>query len=180
VDLKAFTDRFYREICSGRLQPVLDTLVYLKHHTDVWLEITTLLIPGENDSAAEIDGLTCWIRENLGPDVPLHFSAFHPDWKLDDHPPTPLATLQSARRAALDNGLHHVYTGNVHDPEGDATYCTGCGKLIVGRDWYVLTEWHLSPGGRCEFCGTPCAGRFEDAPGRWGSRRLPVRLADFR
>jgi len=179
VDLKAFSERFYRDICNAQLQPVLDTLVYLKQETDVWFEITNLIIPDENDSPAEIDALTRWVMDNLGPDVPLHFSAFHPDWKMKNRRPTPPATLTRARRIALDNGLHHVYTGNVHDKEGDATYCSGCGEVVVGRDWYELTAWKLGPDGCCGSCGTPCPGRFEKEPGSWGSRRQPVRLRDF-
>ena len=176
VDLKAFTESFYHRICSGHLQPVLETLVYLKHETKVWFEITTLLIPGENDSAAEIEAETQWIADNLGPDVPLHFTAFHPDWKMLDKPPTPPATLERARRIALANGLHHVYTGNVHDPVGGSTWCHGCGALLVGRDWYELEGWHLTDDGRCEACGKSCPGVFEGPPGDWGRRRLPVAL----
>jgi pyruvate formate lyase activating enzyme len=176
VDLKGFTERFYRELCSGHLAPVLDTLVYIKHETSCWLEITTLLIPGENDSDAELHALCAWIVEHLGPDVPLHFSAFHPDWKMLDKPPTPKATLTRARRIGLDAGLRYVYTGNVHDAEGDATYCHGCGAVVIGRDWYELTHWALTPDGRCEHCGTPCAGVFDGAPGNWGRKRQPIRL----
>ncbi len=179
VDLKAFTERFYRQICGGDLRPVLDTLVYLKHETDVWFEITTLLIPGENDSDREIDEMTRWIADELGTDVPLHFTAFHPDFKMRDRPPTPPATLSRARRLALDNGLRYVYTGNVHDEAGGSTYCHACGEKVVARDWYVLNEWHLDAEGRCKFCSTPCAGRFDERPGGWGARRLPVRLRDY-
>jgi pyruvate formate lyase activating enzyme len=177
VDLKGFTERFYDRICSGHLQPVLDTLVYLKRETDVWFEITTLLIPGENDSAAEIEAETQWIMDNLGPDVPLHFTAFHPDWKMLDKPHTPPATLTRARKIALKNGLRYVYTGNVHDRDGGSTYCHGCGALVVGRDWFELTDWRLDDEGRCLDCGTPCAGVFDGMPGGWGARRLPVNLA---
>jgi pyruvate formate lyase activating enzyme len=179
VDLKAFTEDFYKQITIGHLQPVLDTLVYLKHETRVWFEITTLLIPGENDSDRELDGLTRWVMENLGPDVPLHFTAFHPDYKMMDKPPTPLETLSRARRIALANGIRHAYTGNVHDPEGDSTYCHQCQKKIIGRDWYVLGEWNLTEDGKCRFCGTRCAGVFEAFPGKWGSKRMPVLLRDF-
>jgi len=177
VDLKGFTERFYDRVCSGQLQPVLDTLVYLKHETKVWFEITTLLIPGENDSEAEIEAETQWVLENLGPDVPLHFSAFHPDWKMTDKLPTPPATLTRARRIAINNGLRYVYTGNVHDRAGGATHCHGCGALVIGRDWYDLTEWRLDDGGRCRRCGTACAGVFDGPPGQWGRRRMPVSLA---
>ena len=179
VDLKAFTDSFYRRICGGSLEAVLDTLVYLKHETDVWFEITNLLIPGENDSAQEIDEMTRWIADKLGPDVPVHFTAFHPDWKMMDHPPTPPATLARARRIALANGLRYAYTGNVHDEDGGSTWCHACGERLIGRDWFVLTEWNLTPEGHCASCGAPCAGRFQSAPGTWGARRVPVRLRDF-
>jgi len=176
VDLKAFTERFYRRICGAELAPVLDTLVYLKRETQVWFEITTLLIPGENDSDAELDAMTQWIVSHLGPDVPLHFSAFHPDWKMDDHPPTPPATLSRARRIAMRNGLHYVYTGNVHDRDGGSTWCHGCGALLIERDWYELGRWGLTPQGCCTACGERLPGVFAAQPGSWGSRRLPVRL----
>jgi pyruvate formate lyase activating enzyme len=179
VDLKGFTDRFYRKICGGELAPVLDTLRYLKHETDVWFEITNLVIPGENDGDEEFDAMTRWIAEHLGPDVPLHFTAFHPDYKMLETPPTPPATLSRARRIALANGLHHVYTGNVHDRDGGSTWCHHCGQRLIGRDWYVLSEWNLTPEGACNACGTPCAGVFDGPPGSWGARRVPVRLRDF-
>ncbi|MCC6273125.1 MAG: AmmeMemoRadiSam system radical SAM enzyme, partial [Deltaproteobacteria bacterium] len=179
VDLKAFTERFYEKICSGKLQPVLDTLKYLKHETKVWFEITTLLIPGQNDSDPELEAQTQWIREELGPDVPLHFTAFHPDYKMLDLPPTPPATLTRAREIALKNGLHYVYTGNVHDHAGSSTYCPNCKKILIGRDWYVLSEWNLSEAGDCRFCGTKIPGVFAGPPGRWGAKRVPVYLKDF-
>ena len=179
VDLKAFTEDFYRKVCSSELAPVLDTLVYLKRETGVWFEITTLLIPGENDSEAEIEAETQWIMENLGPDVPLHFSAFHPDWKMTDKQATAPASLSRARAIAIKNGLRYVYTGNVHDPAGASTYCHGCGGLLIERDWYVLGRWNLDAQGRCASCGTVCAGVFEAKPGDWGPRRQPVRLRDF-
>jgi len=179
VDLKAFTERFYEKICSGKLQPVLDTLKYLKHETKVWFEITTLLIPGQNDSDQELEAETQWIREELGPDVPLHFTAFHPDYKMLDLPPTPPATLTRAREIALQNGLHYVYTGNVHDHAGSSTYCPGCKQLLIGRDWYVLSEWNLTETGDCRFCGTRIPGVFAGPPGRWGAKRVPVYLKDF-
>jgi pyruvate formate lyase activating enzyme len=177
VDLKAFSESFYRNICGAQLQPVLETLVYLKRETDVWFEITTLLIPGENDSDGEIDAMTAWIRDNLGPDVPLHFTAFHPDWRMRDKPRTPAATLTRARRIGLRNGLHHVYTGNVHDASGGSTYCHQCGALLIGRDWYVLSDWNLTAEGNCRQCGTRCHGVFEPTPGTWGPRRQRVQLS---
>jgi pyruvate formate lyase activating enzyme len=180
VDLKAFTEEFYFRVTGSHLRPVLDTLEYLVRETDVWVEITTLLIPGLNDSDGEIDALSRWVAGSLGPDVPLHFTAFHPDWKMRDRPPTPPATLTRARRIARANGLRHVYTGNVHDEEGGSTYCTGCGARVIGRDWYVLTDWRLDGEGRCRDCGTVCPGVFEAEPGRWGARRVPVGLASGR
>jgi pyruvate formate lyase activating enzyme len=179
VDLKAFSERFYHGICTGHLDAVLDTLVYLKRETQVWFEITTLLIPGENDSEAEVTELAAWVMEHLGPDVPLHFTAFHPDFKMLDRPPTPARTLVRAREIALARGLHHVYTGNVHDEAGQSTYCAGCGAKLIGRDWYVLSEWNLDAEGRCGACGARCPGLFEAAPGSWGARRRPVRLAEL-
>ena len=176
VDLKGFTEEFYKRACAGRLQPVLETLEYVRHETDVWLEITTLLIPGRNDSPEEIDRLTTWVAERLGPDVPLHFTAFHPDFKMLDVPPTPSATLTRARRIGLDNGLHHVYTGNVHDRDGQTTYCHSCGEALIERNWYELGRWGLDDDGRCAACGAACAGVYEDGPGGWGARRLPVRI----
>ena len=176
VDLKGFTDDFYAKTCAGHLQPVLDTLEYLVHATEVWVEVTTLLIPGLNDSEAEIDSETSWFAARLGVDVPLHFTAFHPDWKMRDRPHTPTATLTRAREIALRNGLRYVYTGNVHDPDGQSTYCHACGALLIERDWYELGGWSLDAG-HCASCGELCAGVFEARPGTWGSRRLPVRLA---
>ena len=179
VDLKAFSEDFYYKITGAHLQPVLDTLIYIKHHTDVWLEITTLLIPGENDSDEELDQLTTWVAEQLGPDVPLHFSAFHPDWKMLDKPSTPLSTLIRARDIALKNGLQYVYVGNVHDKSASSTYCYSCKKLLIGRDWYELSDWNLTNDGYCVFCGSRCAGVFDGPAGTWGSKRLPVRIAEF-
>jgi pyruvate formate lyase activating enzyme len=177
IDLKAFTEDFYRKICGGRLQPVLETLEYLKHETSVWLEITTLLIPGENDSEAELEALTSWVVSHLGPDVPLHFSAFHPDWKMRDKPATPPETLIRARDIALRNGIRYAYVGNVHHQSGGSTYCHHCGQLLIGRDWYRLSDWNLTPTGACSRCGTTCAGIFEAAAGTWGPRRVPVSLS---
>ncbi len=176
IDLKAFTERFYHEITGSHLQPVLETLKYIKHETSVWLELTTLIIPGENDSEAELEELTQWVVENLGPDVPLHFSAFHPDWKMLDRPHTPLQSLLKARQIALKNGVHHAYVGNVHDKAADSTYCHSCNKLLIGRDWYELSEWNLDVNGNCKFCGTRCAGIFEANPGNWGAKRQAVAM----
>jgi pyruvate formate lyase activating enzyme len=177
VDLKAFTQDFYHRVCAARLDDVLDTLSYLRHETDVWFEITTLLIPGHNDSDAEIDAETRWIADELGPDVPLHFTAFHPDYKMRDVPPTPPRTLRRARQIARSNGLRYVYTGNVHDDEGGTTYCPGCGRAVVVRDWYDIRRYSLDDGGRCTRCGTLLPGVYDGVAGVWGRRRLPVFVA---
>jgi pyruvate formate lyase activating enzyme len=176
VDLKGFTEKFYHDICAGQLQPVLETLEHLKHATNVWFEITNLVIPGLNDSDREFDAMTRWIVERLGPDVPIHFTAFHPDWKMLDRPQTPSATLARARRIALDNGVRYAYTGNVHDLAGGTTACHGCGSALIERDWYTIRAWRLTSDGRCASCGTVCPGVFEAEPGRWGAKRAPVRI----
>ncbi|MEY6432145.1 AmmeMemoRadiSam system radical SAM enzyme [Thioalkalicoccus limnaeus] len=179
VDLKGFSDAFYRRQCGAHLQPVLETLEYLVRETRVWLELTTLLIPGENDSTHELEAMTQWVVEHLGPAVPMHFTAFHPDYKLTDRPSTPRATLSRARAIARKNGVRYAYTGNVEDRDGAATECHRCGLLLIARDGYRITEWHLSATGSCPRCGAVCAGLFEDQPGSWGSRRQPVRLRDL-
>lgn len=171
IDLKAFTERFYRKLAFAELAPVLETLEWLARETRVWLEITTLLIPGHNDSEAEVAELAEWIVERLGPEVPLHFSAFHPDFEMNDVPPTPSGTLSRARSQALAAGLKHVYTGNVHDPAGQSTYCAGCGAMLIERDGYSIRRFALGADGRCPSCAHPLAGRFEAQPGRWGARR---------
>ena len=176
IDLKAFSEDFYRKICSAELEPVLETLKYLKHQTDVWFEITTLLIPGENDSDQELRELCSWVLSELGPDVPLHFTAFHPDYRMLEKPATPPQTLSRAREIAISCGIHYAYTGNVHDQAGASTYCHRCGKKIIGRDWYEMSEYHLSDSGDCLFCGEQCHGVFIGPPGGWGAKRLPVQL----
>jgi pyruvate formate lyase activating enzyme len=178
VDLKAFTDDFYFKLCGARLQPVLDTLVYLRHETDVWFEITTLLIPGKNDSPQEIEAESKWIMKELGPDVPVHFTAFHPDYKMTDLPGTPAATLIRAREIALGEGLHYVYTGNVHDAEGGTTYCPGCRAPLIVRDWYHIEDCRVGPDARCPNCHTAIAGRFETFGRAFGRRRIPIRLGN--
>ncbi len=176
VDLKAFTDEFYFRTTGAHLEPVLETLTYLKHETSVWLEITTLVIPGHNDSDDELRAMCRWILHELGPDVPHHFSAFHPDFKMMHVPRTPAATLARARRIALDEGLHYVYTGNVHDRDGDTTFCPSCHVALIERDWYAVLRYRLTPEGRCPDCGTPVAGRFGSEAESFGSRRLPIRI----
>lgn len=178
VDLKGFTEDFYQKICGARLDNVLETLVYLKRHTQVWFELTTLLIPGANDSDAEIDAMTKWVVRELGADVPHHFTAFHPDYKMLDVPPTPPETLSRARSIAIGNGMRYVYTGNVHDERGGSTYCPICSECVIGRDWYTITKWNLTADGHCARCGTSIPGVFCGPPGRWGARRRPVRLGD--
>ena len=175
VDLKGFTEDFYNKITLSHLQPVLDTLVYLKKKTKVWFEITNLMIPGRNDSKSETGDMCQWILDNLGPNVPLHFSAFHPDYKMLDIGSTPIDTLQKAREIALSKGLQYVYTGNVHDRTGSSTYCPNCQKLLIERDWFVLGEYNLK-NNNCGFCGHSIAGVFEEMPGHWGAKRVQVQL----
>lgn len=173
VDLKAFTNAFYRDVAAGQLQPVLDTLTYLAHETDIWFEITTLLIPGKNDGDDEIRRAADWILDNLGPDVPLHFSAFHPDFKMRDVPATPPDTVRRARRLAMQAGLHFVYTGNIRDLEGGTTFCPGCRTPVIVRDGYEVLEYHVVDGA-CAFCQRILPGKFEDEPGQWGRKRVGV------
>jgi pyruvate formate lyase activating enzyme len=179
VDLKAFSEDFYHKITGSHLEPVLDTLRYLKHETDVWVETATLLIPGYNDSEQELEEMTQWVVNELGPDVPMHFTAFHPDWKMMDTPPTPPETLNRARDIAIKNGVRYAYTGNVHDSEGGSTYCHQCGTKLIGRDWYVLSGWNLTDDGHCQKCNVLCAGVFDGPAGDWGAKRMPVRLSDY-
>ncbi|HET7786530.1 MAG TPA: AmmeMemoRadiSam system radical SAM enzyme [Myxococcales bacterium] len=175
VDLKGFTDDFYQNVCLGALHPVLDTLRYIRRETGTWLEITTLLIPGKNDAPGEIEALSDWVRDELGPDVPIHFTAFHPDFRMLDVPATPEKTLSRARSIASKAGLRFAYTGNVHDLAGGATYCPGCGSPVIGRDGYDLTRWDLWHGA-CGRCGVPVPGVFEARPGDFGARRFPVHI----
>jgi pyruvate formate lyase activating enzyme len=176
VDLKGFTEDFYRRICGAELGAVLETLEYVHRETRVWLEVTTLLIPGLNDSDAELVAMCSWFAGHLGPDVPLHFTAFHPDWKMNDLPATPASTLTRARTIALNAGLQYVYTGNVHDTTGGTTFCRACGEALIARDWHQILQYHLTGDGRCLSCGTGVHGRFEAFKGQFGRRRIPVRL----
>jgi pyruvate formate lyase activating enzyme len=177
IDLKGFTEEFYRHVSGGHLGAVLDTIEYVVNETDTWVELTTLLIPGHNDSDEELDRMTAWVVEHVGPDVPMHFTAFHPDFRMLDVPPTPPETLTRARRIALANGVRYAYTGNVHDTDGGSTFCPGCGARVIERDWYTLGDYRVTDDGHCRECGHAIAGRFDGPPGRWGARRLPVRLA---
>jgi pyruvate formate lyase activating enzyme len=176
VDLKGFTEDFYVKLTGSHLQPVLDTLKYLVHETDVWVEITTLLIPTRNDSDDELRALSAWVAGELGPDVPLHFTAFHPDFKMTDLPGTPASTLARARDIATAAGLRYVYTGNVHDLAGGTTRCHQCGAGLIARDWHRIEFHRLTPEGCCPRCGTEVAGRFEAFTGQFGRQRIPVRL----
>jgi len=179
VDLKGFTDEFYVKLTGSRLAPVLDTLAYLEHETDVWYEITTLLIPGKNDSDEEVRAESQWIVRELGPHVPVHFTAFHPDFKMTDLPPTPAATLKRARQIAIEEGLQYVYTGNIHDTEGGTTFCPSCKSALVVRDWHRIDKYRLTREGHCPGCGTAIAGRFEsfDLRRQFGRRRIPVSIS---
>ena len=177
IDLKGFTEDFYRKLCTGQLQNVLETIEYLAHETDVWVELTTLLIPGENDSEAELERLCQWVAERCGPDVPIHFSAFHPDYRMRDKDRTPAETLFKAHRIAKAAGLHYPYCGNIHDQRTGTTHCPGCDAPLIGRDWYEITHWNVGQGGHCRTCGTAVAGVFDDAPGTWGRKRKPIRLS---
>ena len=175
VDLKGFTDDFYRKFCGGSLQPVLDTLHWLVHESHVWLEITNLLIPDANDSPKDIEAMCRWIFKELGPDVPVHFSAFHPDFQLKDRDVTPPATLATAYDIAERVGIRYIYTGNVFDPERQHTYCPGCGQVVIARHGYSLGDYGVR-NGHCRHCQTPIAGHFDDEPGAWGGKRLPVKI----
>lgn len=179
VDLKAFTDDFYFKLTGAHLQPVLDTLVYLARETSVWLEITTLLIPGKNDSDAELQAMCAWLAREVGVDVPLHFTAFHPDWKMSDIAATPAATLRRARDIAHRAGLRYVYTGNVHDTEGGTTACPKCAQPVIARDWHEILDYRLDAAGKCTNCGSAIAGRFAIGPGVHGRRRVPLRIDQF-
>ena len=178
VDLKAFDDDFYERITYSQLQPVLDTLRWLKHDSDVWLEITNLLIPGGNDGDDELRSMCDWIVEAVGPDVPVHFTAFHPDFRMQDRPRTPHATLLRAREIAVNHGIRYAYVGNVHDVKHQSTWCAGCGQLLIERDWHRLGQYHLH-GSECSACQERLPGHFEDTPGTWGRRRQPVDIAAY-
>jgi pyruvate formate lyase activating enzyme len=176
IDLKAFSDDFYKKITFSERSVILETLEYLAS-TSVWFEVTTLLIPGHNDGDAELSAECAWLVEKLGPDVPLHFSAFHPDFKMRDVPPTPPSTLRRARQIALEHGLRFVYTGNVYDPRGQTTYCPACGEAVIRRDGYVIDGYSLDSMGRCQ-CSQQLPGRFDGPAERWGARRLPVTISE--
>ena len=178
VDLKAFTEDFYERITYSKLQPVLDTLHWLKHESDVWFEITNLIIPDANDSPDELRRMCDWILESVGAEVPVHFSAFHPDFRMTDRPRTPHETLVMARDIAVRQGLKFVYIGNVNDVFNQSTWCPGCGELLIERNWYQLGLWNLD-GNVCRKCRTLIPGRFDKSPGSWGNRRQPIRISEY-
>ncbi|MBN1959809.1 MAG: AmmeMemoRadiSam system radical SAM enzyme [Deltaproteobacteria bacterium] len=174
IDLKAFDANFYRKYCLAELEPVKETLIYIKQKTNVWLEITTLLIPEANDSELEIGKMCEWILEALGPTVPVHFTSFHPDYKLTDRRATSAATLKRARQQALNLGLHYVYTGNVYDPDGQSTLCPNCQQVVIGRNGYDISTWAIDDNGGCLNCHTTISGHFEKTPGSWGAKRQSI------
>jgi pyruvate formate lyase activating enzyme len=176
IDLKGFTEDFYRHTCGSELGAVLESIEYAVHETDAWVELTTLLIPGLNDTDAELDEMTRWVVDHVGPDVPMHFTAFHPDYRMTDRPSTPPATLRRAREIALGNGVRHAYTGNVRDRDGQSTACPGCGTVVIERSGYTIGRYHLDDEGRCRSCDTRVAGVFDGPAGDWGTTRVPVRL----
>lgn len=176
IDLKSFSNDFYKRLTGGDLDTVLDTLKYLRIHTNVWFELTTLVIPGENDDEAELKNLSSWVFNELGPETPLHFSAFHPDYKMKNSEATPLKTLIKAWEIGLETGLFYVYTGNVYYAPGDTTYCKNCGKTLIERDWYELSTYELDQNGCCTKCGTRLDGCFDVTSGKWGSKRRPIRI----
>ena len=179
IDLKGFTERFYRKLTGSEIAPVLDSIAYAVNETDCWVELTTLLIPEENDTPAELEQLSQWVLDHCGPDVPLHFSAFHPDHRMMDKPRTPIETLLMARRIAREAGLNHVYIGNAHHKGAQSSYCSGCGAMVIGRDWHALSDWRLDDFGSCTTCGTRFPGVIDGAPGDWGRKRQALRMADF-
>ncbi len=180
IDLKTFDPYVYRTLCGAELSTVLDTLCHVRHETDVWLELTTLLIPDVNDSDEELNALTRWVVENLGPDVPMHFTAFHPDYKMSEHRPTPVATLARARAVAQNNGVRFAYTGNVRDWRSQSTVCPDCRHMLVERDRYTIRRYGLTDRGACQRCGEELPGRFDGPAGSWGTNRIPVVLRSRR
>lgn len=177
IDLKGFSPDFYRRLTGSEIEPVLETIAYAVQEARTWVELTTLLIPGENDSEAELEALTTWVKETCGADTPLHFTAFHPDFRMMQHPKTPLETLLKAREIGQKADLRHVYIGNAHHVAAQSTYCSGCGVRVIGRDWHQLSDWHLDDTGACTICHTPLPGVFDGPPGTWGRQRRPVKLA---
>ncbi len=175
IDLKAFTQMFYKQRCMANIEPILDTLRYLKHETSVWFEITNLVIPDNNDDTKEIQEMSEWILAELGADVPLHFTAFHPDFKMMDTPPTPPETLIRAREIAIDAGLQYVYTGNMYNQESASTYCHNCKTCLIERDWYELGAYNITDN-KCNVCHSFIPGHFPDTKGEWGRKRLPITL----
>ena len=160
IDLKSFSETFYRDYCNGELEPVKETLRYLAR-SNAWLEVTTLLIPALNDSDAEIDALCNWFADNLGREIPLHFSAFYPANRLQTLPSTPPLTLFRAREIALSFALCYVYTGNIDDPAGQTTYCPQCDQTVIMRHRYTVDEYEIDDESCCKYCGQTINGCFE-------------------
>ena len=159
IDLKSFSESFYRDYCSGELEPVKETLRYLAK-SETWLEVTTLLIPTLNDSDQEIGELCDWFVRYLGREVPLHFSAFHPANKLLTLPSTPPQTLFRAMEIAIASDLRYVYTGNIDDPAGQSTYCPQCRQTVIFRNRYAIEEYKIDEECCCKYCGQSIAGQF--------------------
>ena len=178
VDLKGFTEHFYRHLTLSHLEPVKETLRWLVHESAVWTEITNLIIPRENDSADELRAMCDWILADLGPNVPVHFTAFHPDFRLMDRERTPPETLLAAYDIAIRAGLNYVYVGNIQAPPQQTTYCPSCRRPLIQREGYNLRLYALD-GNRCRHCGTTIPGHYDPAPGNWGSRRQPVRISQY-
>lgn len=175
IDLKAFTQQFYRKLCFADLHEVLDTIKYVHHETDTWMEITNLVIPQHNDNNDDIKRMCDWIVENLSDQVPVHFTAFHPDYKMLDLPRTSIRTLTTARNIAINAGLKYAYTGNVHDQPGDTTRCGNCGNMLIMRDWYQLKQYNMKHD-KCNKCDHVIPGCFDEQPGNWGNKRTKVKI----
>jgi pyruvate formate lyase activating enzyme len=176
IDLKGFSEQFYRKLTGSEIAPVLDAIRFAVRESDCWVELTTLLIPGENDSDAELEKLSQWVMTECGPEVPIHFTAFHPDHRMLSHERTPLETLLRARQISRQAGLNHVYIGNAHHVDAQSSYCSGCGARVIGRDWHLLSDWRLDDFGGCVACGTRFPGVIDGPPGTWGRRRQPLRM----
>ena len=177
VDLKAFTEDFYAKVTLSHLSPVLDTLEWLASQSRTWVEVTNLLVPGKNDDPEETRALSRWIFEHMGPDVPLHLTAFHPDYRMRDLPPTPPEEVRRARDLARGEGLRYVYTGNVRDPDGQTTFCPSCGEAVIERDWHAVTAVRLR-GSACAACGAKIAGCFEAGATPSSGRRRRIGLPE--
>ena len=176
IDLKGFSEGFYRKLTGAGMAPVLESIAFAVNETECWVELTVLLIPGENDGDAELEAMCGWVVETCGRDVPMHFTAFSPNHRMLDKAHTPAETLLRARRIAKAAGVRHAYIGNVHHVEAQSSYCAGCGARVIERDWHLISDWKLDDGGKCLNCGEQMPGVFDGPPGDWGRKRRPVRL----